>query len=458
MTLAEQLGREAVGIRDGSLPPDVVARALDLLRDHLGVALGGAGEESSVVLRRGLAALGLQGGATVLGTAERLPAPHAALANGAAAHALEMDDTHQGGSLHLGATVFPAALAAAELVGASGERVLRAAVAGYDVAARLAMALGPAAHYRRGFHLTATCGAFGAAAAAGAVLGLDAAVIAAALGIAGSQAAGSMEFLADGSWTKRFQTGWAACAGLHAAALAQAGFSGPATILEGRFGFLHAYSDGATTAPLAAHEGYELMRTSVKPHACCRYMQGPIDAVLALRAAHRIEPDQVERVEVGMLAAGFPIVCEPAEAKRRPASVVEAQFSLPFGVAVALARGAASPAEFAPACLRDPTVGGLMERVVGVRDPALDAAFPRAWPCWVRIALRGRPPLEAHIEHPRGDPESFLTPAELERKFRTLASRALPAAALARLEAALGDFPRARSVAPLLAAAVPSGT
>jgi len=458
VTLAEQLGCEVVAIRDRSLPPDVVARALDLLRDHLGVALGGAGEESSVVLRRGLVTLELRGGATVLGTAERLPAPHAALANGAAAHALEMDDTHQGGSLHLGATVFPAALAAAELVGASGERVLRAAVAGYDVAARLAMALGPAAHYRRGFHLTATCGAFGAAAAAGAVLGLDAAAVAAALGIAGSQAAGSMEFLADGSWTKRFQTGWAACAGLHAAALAQAGFSGPATILEGRFGFLHAYSDGATTAPLAAREGYELMRTSVKPHACCRYMQGPIDAVLALRAAHRIEPDQVERVEVGMLAAGFPIVCEPAEAKRRPASVVEAQFSLPFGVAVALARGAASPSEFAPACLRDPTVGELMERVVGVRDPALDAAFPRAWPCWVRIALRGRPPLEAHIEHPRGDPESFLTPAELERKFRTLASRALPAAALARLEAALGDFPRARSVAPLLAAAVPSGT
>jgi len=458
VTLAEQLGREVVAIRDGSLPPDVVARALDLLRDHLGVALGGAGEESSVVLRRGLAALGLRGGATVLGTAERLPAPHAALANGAAAHALEMDDTHQGGSLHLGATVFPAALAAAELGGAGGERVLRAAVAGYEVAARLAMALGPAAHYRRGFHLTATCGAFGAAAAAGVVLGLDAAAIAAALGIAGSQAAGSMEFLADGSWTKRFQTGWAACAGLHAAALAQAGFSGPATILEGRFGFLHAYSDGATTAPLAARGGYELMRTSVKPHACCRYMQGPIDAVLALRAAHRIEPAEVERVEVGMLAAGIPIVCEPAEAKRRPASVVEAQFSLPFGVAAALARGAASPAEFAPACLHDPTVGALMERVVGVGDPALDAAFPRAWPCWVRITLRGRPPLEARVEHPRGDPESFLTPAELERKFRTLASRALPAAALARLEAGLADFPRARRVAPLLAAAVPSGS
>ncbi len=458
MTLAEQLAGEVVAMRDGPLPAGVLPRALDLLRDHLGVALGGAGEASSIVLRRGLEKLAPGGGATVLGTVERLPAPQAAIANGAAAHALEMDDTHQGGSIHLGATVFPAALAAAELAGASGDRVLRAALGGYDVAARLAMALGPAAHYRRGFHLTATCGAFGAAAAAGAVLGLDRAAIAAALGIAGSQAAGSMEFLADGSWTKRFQTGWAACAGLHAAALAQAGFSGPATILEGRFGFLHAYSDGATTAPLAARDGYELMRTSVKPHACCRYMQGPIDAVLALRAAHRIEPAEVERVEVGMLAAGMPIVCEPAEAKRRPASVVDAQFSLPFGIAMALVRGAASPAEFAPAWLADPTVRALMERVVGVPDPALDAVFPHAWPCWVRVALRGRGDVHARVEHPRGDPESFLEPAELAEKFHTLAARALGGAARARLEGALADFPRAPSVAPLLAATVPGVT
>src|SRR5262249_37717267 len=146
----------------------------------------------------GLATLGLRGDATVLGTDVRLPAPQAALANGAAAHALEMDDTHRGGSIHLGASVFPAALAAAELVGASGDAVLRAAIAGYEVAARLAMAVRPAAHYRRGFHPTGTCGAFGAAAAAGLVLGLDEAQLAGALGIAGSQAAGSMEFLADG--------------------------------------------------------------------------------------------------------------------------------------------------------------------------------------------------------------------------------------------------------------------
>src|SRR5206468_3323165 len=188
-----------------------------------------------------------------------------------------------------------------------------------------------------------------------------------------------------------------------------------------------------TTAPLAARGGYELMRTSVKPHACCRYMQGPIDAVLALRAAHRIEPAEVERVEVGMLAAGVPIVCEPAEAKRRPASVVDAQFSLPFGVAVALVRGTASPAVFAADVFADPGVRRLMDRVVAVPDAALDARYPRAWPCWVRVVVRGRPPLEARVDHPRGDPENFPTDAELDEKFRVLAARALAPAAIDRL-------------------------
>src|SRR5262249_44838957 len=228
-------------------------------------------------------------------------------------------------------------------------------------------------HYARGFHPTGTCGAFGAAAAAGVLFGLDADAMTAAFGIAGSQAAGSMEFLADGTWTKRLHPGWAACAGVHAAALARAGLRAPATIFEGRFGVLHALSDHASTAPLGSSGELELMRTGVKPHACCRYAQGPIDAVLALRAAHAIEPEAVERVDVGLVAAAFPIICEPALQKRRPRSVVDEQFSLPFGIAVALARGAASPTEFVRETLDDPRVTRLMDRVHAVRDATLDA-------------------------------------------------------------------------------------
>lgn len=454
---AALMGDELAALRHRALPEPVLARANDLLLDFLGVTLGGVGEPSSVALRQGLARLRLAGDGIVIGVDERLPPPHAALANGAAAHALEMDDTHQGGSIHLGACVFPAALAAASLERADGEALLRAAVGGYEVAARLAMALQPAEHYARGFHPTGTCGAFGAAAAAGMLLGLDPAGLTRALGIAGSQAAGSLEFLTDGSWTKRLHPGWSASAGLHAAALAGAGFRAPATIVDGRFGFLHGYS-GAPLPPAVACAGddFEIMRTGIKPHACCRYIQAPIDAALALRHAHHVDPAAVERVEVGIVGAGFPIVCEPEARKRRPQSVVDAQFSLPFGVAVALARGAASPDEFVVATATDPMVERLMDRVVAVRDPALDAAYPRVWPAWVRVTLAGGGRLEEHVTHALGDPERFPDAAALGAKFRTLARRALPDATVECLAAAIAALPEASQVDMLLQAAIPA--
>lgn len=445
--IARRLAAEIVALRDAPLSDAVTARATDLLLDFLGVTLGGAPEPSSVAVRDGLALLHLHGDAAVLGTTTRLPAPQAALANGAAAHALEMDDTHLGGSIHLGASVLAAALATAQLTNATGEALVRAAIAGYEVAARLAMALHPAAHYARGFHPTGTCGAFGAAAAAGSLFGLDADAMTSAFGIAGSQASGSMEFLTDGTWTKRLHPGWAACAGVHAAALARAGFQAPATIFEGRFGMLHALSDGASAAALDGSGELELMRTGVKPHACCRYAQGPIDAVLALRRTHALDPDAIARVEVGLVAAAFPIICEPAAQKRRPASVVDMQFSLPFSVAVALARGSASPAEFSLDTLADARVTRLLDVVEPVRDAALDAQFPRVWPAWVRVHLRDGSHVEERVTHPTGDPEHFLTREELASKFRRLAARSLAPDAIARVESlATGVMSLAKAV------------
>ena len=228
-----------------------------------------------------------------------------------------------------------------------------------------------------------------------------------------------------------------------------------------RVGFLTAYSEGADPTPLFApvlpRDGYALSATSVKPHACCRYMQGPIDATLALRTSHGVVPRAVEQVEVGVLEAAFPIICEPMAAKQRPLSVVDAQFSLPFGIAVALVRGAASPDEFTLSTIADPTVRGLMQRVTAVRDPKLDALYPRAWASWVRIALRDGRSIEARIEHPRGDPENFPAPAEMDAKFRKLAGRVLPPGAVERLAAAIDTFPDAERATAVLAAAVPSG-
>lgn len=455
MTATQALATELLAM---DVAPAALGRAQDFLLDFFGVALGGVPEPSTVTLRRGLGVLQLHGTAGVLGTGDRLPAPQAALANGAAAHTLEMDDTHQGGSIHLGASVFPAALAAATLRPTTGETLLRAAVAGYEVAARLAMALKPGAHYARGFHPTGTCGAFGAATAAAIVLGLDAPALVDALGIAGSQASGSMEFLESGAWTKRFHPGWAACAGLHAAALASAGFRAPATILEGRFGTLAGYSGDADASALRPGDGVELLRTSIKPHACCRYMQAPIDATLALCGEHHILAADVEHVEVGIVEAGFPIVCEPVAQKRRPTSVVDAQFSLPFGIAVAIARGSASPDDFTPAVFEHPTVVDLMARVTAVRDAALDAQYPRTWPAWVRITRRDGRTHEAALSHPRGDPESFPTRDELLGKFRRLAGRTLPGAQVDTLAAMIDDVRRLDDVTRLVDATRPRGS
>ena len=187
--------------------------------------------------------IGANGCSTIIGTPARTIPGLAALANGAAAHGIEMDDTHSGGSIHLGATMYSAALALAETMPDTPmDALLAAVVAGFEAAARIAMAVQPKEHYALGFHPTQTCGVFGAAITSAKLLGLNADQTLSAVGIAGSMAAGSMEFLAEGAWTKRIHPGLAAQNGIHAALLAAEGFTGPLHILEGRDGFLHGYS------------------------------------------------------------------------------------------------------------------------------------------------------------------------------------------------------------------------
>ncbi len=406
------------------LPAEVVDRAKYFFLDYLGVAVRGSLSESSQPLYRLADSLASAGRGTVLGRAETVNFPYAALANGTSAHSLELDDTHQAGSIHLGVSVFSAALAVAEQVGASGRDFLTASVVGFEVAARLAMALKPTEHYGRGFHPTATCGTFGAAASAAKLLGLSEAQLLSALGIAGSQSAGSMEFLAEGAWTKRLHPGWAAFSGVHAALLAKEGFIGPRTILEGRDGFLKAYGLRPDPRKISAGlgEDFQILRTAVKPHACCRYTQAPIDAVLSIVQEHDVQPEQVERVTIGMLETGIPVICEPAARKSRPTNVVEAQFSLPFGVAVALLKRRAGLDEFSEAMLADAAVGALMSKVGYEPDPQLEKNYPKEWPAWARVSLNTGHEVSAQVRFPKGDPENPLSWDELTAKYVDLAT------------------------------------
>ena len=249
-----------------------------------------------------------------------------------------------------------------------------------------------------------------------------------AVGIAGSMAAGSLEFLADGTWTKRLHPGLAAQNGILAANLAAEGFRGPTTILEGRDGFLSAYSRKSKPELVTQDLGkdFEIMRTSIKPHACCRYMQAPIDGLIELANKHDIYPEQVARIEIAVLEAGWPLVCEPRKRKYSPSNVVDAQFSMPYGAAVALTDRAAGLDQFTGDSFHSPQIKTLMGKVVLQKDKRIEKNFPEEWPAIVRIQLTNGKHFEKRVRFPKGDPENPLTWQELAAKFHSLATRVLP--------------------------------
>jgi 2-methylcitrate dehydratase PrpD len=256
-------------------------------------------------------------------------------------------------------------------------------------------------------------------------------------------ASGSMQFLVDGAWTKRLHPALAVRNGVEAALLAADGFVGTLDGVNGERGFLSAYSAEPHSEELLSDwrsRPLEVIATSIKAHTCCRYNQGGIDAVLALRSAHGLSPDDVVRVTVGVPSVAVDIVLEPADAKRRPTSVVDAQFSLPYGVAVALRHGAAGTIEYSDEVITDPDTAAVMDRVSYQIDPDIDAAYPRQWKAWAEIETSRGDVLRHHIDEPKGDPGNPLAEDELETKFRTLCSSVVSGDVIDRVEDVVSRF------------------
>ncbi len=440
MEQTRELARFCADLKFSDLPNDVVDRGCYFALDFVGVAARGSIEESTKAMYRFIGDLcPVRKGGVVVGTKSRSPHHLAALANGTSSHSLEMDDVNNEASLHPAVAVFPAAFAAAEMGGRNGRKFLEGAILGYEVMIRLGKAVRPREHYEQGFHPTATCGVFGAAAAAGKILGLDQKQFVNAFGIAGSMAAGSMEFLAQGAWTKRMHPGWAAHGGILAARLARTGFIGPSTIIEGNLGFLHAYSSNPAPEKILGDLGktFEITRTSIKPHSCCRYMQPPIDGVLAILRDNGLKSQDIEKVTIGILKAGFPIVASPPEQKYNPKTVVDAQFSMPFGAAVAILYGKATLEEFRQRSVDSPEVRSMMKRVACVPDSRLDALYPKQWPASVEILTKGGKTHTAWVDYPKGDPENALSWDELAAKFFALTGRIYTKGRAARIVEAI---------------------
>jgi 2-methylcitrate dehydratase PrpD len=420
------LANYVAGLTFDAIPATVIARAKLLTLDFLGSAVRARHDsESTQSLLTMVQTLGLDsaGGATVCGDSKTYSPAVAALLNGALGHSLDFDDTHADSSLHPSAPVVPAAFAVGEMVGASGREVMTAIVAGYEVCCRLGNALDPTSHYARGFHPTATAGTFGAAAAAGKLYGLSAEQLISAFGVSGSQAAGSLQFLLNGSWNKRYQVGAAAMNGVIAATLARADFIGSTEAVEGKHGLLVGYTDDAHPDKAIAGLGtiYETMKIGVKPYPSCRYTHAAIDALIAMRREHNLTPDQIKRVEIGLHRNGITLTGDPAT-KRQPANIVAGQFSMFFTGAVALDQGSFGWDDYSR--LHDPALQALSDKIDVVQDDRLEIG--RTHPFGARVSITSDDGVHERLfADPSGEPLSFPDDQAMQQKFIQLAKPVL---------------------------------
>ena len=408
-------------VRWEELPAEAREVARHCLLDFLGVALAGAREPLTQILIEVVVQHEKSSEAGVLGRAERASRLSAALVNGAAAHALDFDDTHTAMNGHPSVPVLPALLALAETEAASGERLLAALVAGIELECRLASVLGPG-HYAVGFHSTGTLGAFGAAAACAHLLGLDAEQWAQALGLAGTQAAGLKSGF--GTMAKPLHAGRAAATGLLSALLARAGFTANPTIVEAAQGFAATHAGAVSPARgLERHDRPLVRATLFKYHAACYLTHAAIEAASALRTAHRLAPEAIDRVTVRVAPALLAVCAIP-----EPRTGLEGKFSLRATTAMALlGEDTADPAAFTDARMADPRLCALRDRIHVETVPGVPGTRAA-----LVIETRGEH-LEAEVD--TGVPASDLVVQRerLRRKFLTLATPVVGGAGAVRL-------------------------
>lgn len=439
ISFARQLAQHVTG--DHTLNDEITDWMKLLLLDYYAVTTGGVERSSAIAARSAVQTSTNKTPfhtASLHGTDLWATPEDAALVNGITAHGLELDDTFEESSLHPAVAVFPAVLALADERGESARSVLHAAAIGYDVMCNAGVLLGAAESYGRGFHPTGIAGVLGVAAAIAALLKLDEDESTHALGLAANLAAGSLEFLSDGSWTKRLNAGHAAASGIRAAKLAAAGFTAPETSIEGRDGFLKQYGRGLVSGRgLDLVFGKSALNTSIKFYPCCRYMHGNIDLLRDIHTENPgLEIEDIESIQVGVIKAGATLVSEPPARKLIVTSAVDAQFSMPFGAAVALTTGQATVEQFDNATAIAVKLAPWLKKVKCYTSERLEAAFPVSWQAEVSIRFKDGSVIERSEDAFRGAPQDRATRDQLVAK----AARLLTPSAAGSLDSSIAEM------------------
>lgn len=427
LTIAEVIADFVIETTFQSLPQRPVDMAKLFMVDVLGCMIGAGREPQAKAL---IDVLQEEGGAphsSVVGGGFKTSVMNAAFINGVKGHIFDFDDDHREGTMHPSVAVFPAVFALAEKQRASGAEFLRAFIVGLEVMIRMGESFLGKSYYQ-GFHPTGVCGVFGAAAGCAALLGLDRRQTAYALGLAGSFASGTLEWRTEGAWQKPLQPGHASMMGYVAASLAKRNFVGARTIFEGPDGVIRAYSykDEYDYGRLTEGLGkvWEMADNSIKVHACCRFAAPIADCALDL-VRQGLEAGDVDKIVTKVGDFTIRSLCILSDRKYRPQTHVDAQFSLPYTVAVAIARKRTGVDEFKGETLKDPEVLALADKVTWELDPAAEALWPKAYPATLVVTLKDGRVLQAHADFPKGDPENPVSMDEVIDKFNILTERFL---------------------------------
>ena len=421
MSVTGEFARFIATTKRRDIPGDVQEMAKGFILDGVGVTLAGSTEKGSRIIQAHVKELGGRPEAAILGTKLRAPARFAALANGAAGHAMDYDDTQLSSSrentygllTHPTIPAISAAMALGERIGASGKAILHAYIVGVEVECRVADAINPA-HYREGFHSTATMGGFGAAAAACVLLKLRQEAVLRALGLVASMGGGLRENF--GTMTKPFHAGRAAENGLVAADLARRGFTAATNILEAKRGFYNAMARGFDAPKLSGRLGspyfFKAPGISIKPYPSGSLSHPAQDVILDLAREHDLKADQIERIEVGT-NSDIP----NALIHNEPTTALQGKFSIPFNMAIGILERKAGIAQFVDRKVRDPKTVDLMKRVTLTVDEEMERlGFDRARAI-VKVTLRDGRVLRERSDAARGMPEKPLGKEGLEEKF-----------------------------------------
>jgi 2-methylcitrate dehydratase PrpD len=425
--IAEVLAEFLVREKFDDLPREIVEKVKEYVLDVIGCTIAASKQPQINALAEVMRAEGGNPHSSVFAHGFKTSVMNAAMLNGTMGHTFDFDDDHREGTMHPSVAVFPAVFALGEKLNAKGKDFLRSFILGLEVMIRLGESLLGKSYYQ-GFHPTGTCGVFGAAAGCATLMGLDVTRTKYALGIAGSFSAGTQECTGEGAWQKPLQAGHPAMGGVLAASLAEKSYIGSGTVFDGPSGLIKAlsfkdqYDYGRITETLG--KKWEMMDTSIKVHACCRF-SGPVaDCALDLYR-QGVRAKDVKKITAKVGDFTVRMLCNPIERKLRPVTHVDAQFSLPWAIAVAICKNSTGINEFKGETLHDPEVLALAEKVAWELDPAAEALYPKAYPATLMAELNDGRTFQAHVDFPKGDPENPATREEILNKFNFLTDKFL---------------------------------